>query len=41
MKKDRKGRSFYLCLTLWAQKQYVDFKSVILDLIKAGFALAR
>lgn len=32
---------YFTISCICAQKQYVDFRSVILDLLKAGFALAR
>ena len=35
------NRKYFIVSCICAQKQYVDFRSVILDLLKAGFALAR
>ena len=35
------NRKYFIVSCICAQKQYLDFRSVILDLLKAGFALAR
>ena len=35
------NRKYFIVSCICAQKQYVDFKSVILDLFRTGFALAR
>ena len=35
------NRKYFIVSCICAQKQYVDFRSVILDLHNAGFALAR
>eukprot|EP01048_Picozoa_sp_COSAG05_P013624 COSAG05_NODE_1468_length_4793_cov_6.365069_1_plen_87_part_00 len=32
---------YFIVSCICAQKQYVDFRSVILDLLRTGFALAR
>ena len=35
------NRKYFIVSCICAQKQYVDFRSVILDLFRTGFALAR